>query len=74
MNEQAELARLAESGSAESRWRLWGPYLAARQWGTVQLPCHRLEVSLDLDGEAGLTRTGESQRDEDKDAEPPGAP
>ncbi len=36
MSEQAELARLAESGSAESRWRLWGPYLSARQWGTVR--------------------------------------
>lgn len=36
MSEQAELARLAESASPESRWRLWGPYLAARQWGTVR--------------------------------------
>jgi hypothetical protein len=36
MTEQAEHARLAESPTAESRWRLWGPYLAARQWGTVR--------------------------------------
>ncbi|HEV8559526.1 MAG TPA: glucosidase [Actinophytocola sp.] len=36
MSEQAELGRLAESGTAESSWRLWGPYLAGRQWGTVR--------------------------------------
>ncbi|MFL6143823.1 MAG: MGH1-like glycoside hydrolase domain-containing protein [Labedaea sp.] len=36
MSEQAERRRLAESASAEARWRLWGPYLAARQWGTVR--------------------------------------
>jgi hypothetical protein len=27
---------LAESSSADAPWRLWGPYLAARQWGTVR--------------------------------------
>ncbi|SDC86416.1 MGH1-like glycoside hydrolase domain-containing protein [Actinokineospora iranica] len=32
----SEHERLAESPSAESPWRLWGPYLAARQWGTVR--------------------------------------
>jgi hypothetical protein len=28
--------RLAESPNASSPWRLWGPYLAGRQWGTVR--------------------------------------
>ncbi len=32
----AEHARLAESPDAGSAWRLWGPYLAGRQWGTVR--------------------------------------
>ncbi|MDP9117966.1 MAG: glucosidase [Actinomycetota bacterium] len=32
----AEHARLAESPDANSPWRLWGPYLAGRQWGTVR--------------------------------------
>jgi len=32
----AEHARLAESPSAGGPWRLWGPYLAGRQWGTVR--------------------------------------
>lgn len=32
----AEHARLAESPSAGGPWRLWGPYLSARQWGTVR--------------------------------------
>ncbi|OFE16527.1 glucosidase [Humibacillus sp. DSM 29435] len=31
-----EHARLAESPDASDPWRLWGPYLAARQWGTVR--------------------------------------
>ncbi|GAB4076427.1 hypothetical protein GCM10028781_11910 [Nostocoides australiense] len=31
-----EHARLAESRGADAPWRLWGPYLAARQWGTVR--------------------------------------
>jgi hypothetical protein len=32
----AEHARLAESPKADGPWRLWGPYLAGRQWGTVR--------------------------------------
>ncbi len=32
----AEHARLAESPSASGTWRLWGPYLSGRQWGTVR--------------------------------------
>src|SRR6266508_1979136 len=46
LSEQAERARLAESGTAESPWRLWGPYLAGRQWGTVGEDCSG-------DGDAG---------------------
>jgi hypothetical protein len=32
----AEHARLAASEDPDAAWRLWGPYLAARQWGTVR--------------------------------------
>jgi hypothetical protein len=32
----SEHARLAESPSGSDPWRLWGPYLAGRQWGTVR--------------------------------------
>ena len=32
----AEHARLAESPGMTGAWRLWGPYLAGRQWGTVR--------------------------------------
>jgi hypothetical protein len=32
----AEHARLEESPSSTSPWRLWGPYLSGRQWGTVR--------------------------------------
>ncbi len=32
----AEHRRLAESPSASDPWRLWGPYLSGRQWGTVR--------------------------------------
>ena len=32
----AEKARLASAGCTENRWRLWGPYLSERQWGTVR--------------------------------------
>ena len=32
----SEQERLAASPGPESAWRLWGPYLAARQWGTVR--------------------------------------
>jgi hypothetical protein len=28
--------RLSESPNASSPWRLWGPYLSGRQWGTVR--------------------------------------
>ena len=31
-----EHARLAESPDSTSPWRLWGPYLSGRQWGTVR--------------------------------------
>ena len=34
--ETAEGRRLAQSVSSESAWRRWGPYVAARQWGTVR--------------------------------------
>ena len=38
MTEQrsAEHDRLTESPNASSPWRLWGPYLSGRQWGTVR--------------------------------------
>ncbi|NMD56196.1 MULTISPECIES: MGH1-like glycoside hydrolase domain-containing protein [Tsukamurella] len=32
----AEHRRLAESPGPDGPWRLWGPYLAGRQWGTVR--------------------------------------
>ncbi|WP_369045198.1 MGH1-like glycoside hydrolase domain-containing protein [Sinomonas sp. P10A9] len=32
----AEHRRLSESPGDTDPWRLWGPYLAARQWGTVR--------------------------------------
>ncbi|GDY30847.1 MGH1-like glycoside hydrolase domain-containing protein [Gandjariella thermophila] len=32
----AEHARLAASEDPGAAWRLWGPYLSARQWGTVR--------------------------------------
>jgi hypothetical protein len=31
-----ESARLRDSDGDDSPWRLWGPYLAGRQWGTVR--------------------------------------
>ena len=34
--EGAERARLAEDTRGEVRWKLWGPYLSERQWGTVR--------------------------------------
>jgi hypothetical protein len=34
--EPAERARLAEDARGEARWKLWGPYLSERQWGTVR--------------------------------------
>jgi hypothetical protein len=32
----AEHTRLAEAPTSTSPWRLWGPYLSGRQWGTVR--------------------------------------
>ncbi len=32
----AEHARLAESPDDSDPWRLWGPYVSGRQWGTVR--------------------------------------
>ncbi len=32
----AEHARLAGSPGPDSPWRVWGPYLSGRQWGTVR--------------------------------------
>src|ERR1700740_461882 len=32
----AEGARLAEARSDTTPWKLWGPYLSERQWGTVR--------------------------------------
>ena len=32
----AEHVRLAEDACGEQRWKLWGPYLSERQWGTVR--------------------------------------
>ncbi len=32
----AEHARMAESPGPDGPWRLWGPYVAGRQWGTVR--------------------------------------
>ncbi|HKP77206.1 MAG TPA: hypothetical protein VJT67_16860 [Longimicrobiaceae bacterium] len=32
----AEAARLAEANAGRAPWRLWGPYLAERAWGTVR--------------------------------------
>ncbi|HZZ97094.1 MAG TPA: hypothetical protein VFE19_08765 [Jatrophihabitantaceae bacterium] len=34
--QSAEHARLSESPESSSPWRLWGPYLSGRQWGTVR--------------------------------------
>jgi hypothetical protein len=32
----AEKQRLLEQNNGEAAWRLWGPYLSERQWGTVR--------------------------------------
>jgi hypothetical protein len=32
----AEQSRLSEANRGQVRWRLWGPYLSERQWGTVR--------------------------------------
>ena len=34
--DSAELKRLEDSREWNSPWRLWGPYLSERQWGTVR--------------------------------------
>src|SRR5579859_7715672 len=36
MPDTAEHRRLAESPGDSDPWRLWGPYLSGRQWGTVR--------------------------------------
>ncbi len=32
----AEEGRLTEAREGKAPWRLWGPYLSERQWGTVR--------------------------------------
>ena len=32
----AELSRIEENAGDEQPWRFWGPYVSARQWGTVR--------------------------------------
>src|SRR5262245_33666133 len=34
--ETVESKRLAEAIGRAARWKMWGPYLSARQWGTVR--------------------------------------
>jgi Glycosyl hydrolase family 63 C-terminal domain len=34
--EPVERVRLAEDAAGTQRWKLWGPYLSERQWGTVR--------------------------------------
>ena len=34
--EGAERRRLVEDHNGDARWKWWGPYVAARQWGTVR--------------------------------------
>ena len=36
MSDVAELARLEEAREKKIPWKLWGPYLSERQWGTVR--------------------------------------
>jgi hypothetical protein len=31
-----EVRRLAEDSTRRKNWKRWGPYLSARQWGTVR--------------------------------------
>lgn len=33
---QDEVSRLSISGGPDAAWRLWGPYVSGRQWGTVR--------------------------------------
>jgi hypothetical protein len=32
----SETARLREANEGANAWKLWGPYLSERQWGTVR--------------------------------------
>ncbi|HMC09910.1 MAG TPA: hypothetical protein VKH44_01415, partial [Pirellulaceae bacterium] len=34
--ERSEQERLEAANRGEAAWRLWGPYLSERQWGTVR--------------------------------------
>jgi len=34
--ESTETKRLAETTAGKARWKMWGPYLSERQWGTVR--------------------------------------
>ncbi len=36
LDKNAERLRIAEADRGEKPWRLWGPYLSERQWGTVR--------------------------------------
>ncbi len=36
MSQSAELVRLADDAQRLVNWKRWGPYLSARQWGTVR--------------------------------------
>jgi hypothetical protein len=36
ISSEPELARLADDAARKANWKRWGPYLSARQWGTVR--------------------------------------
>ena len=36
MSDCVEQTRLKEDASRKANWKRWGPYLSARQWGTVR--------------------------------------
>jgi hypothetical protein len=36
LTETAEGQRLSESRAGKAHWKLWGPYLSERAWGTVR--------------------------------------
>ena len=42
---KTEAARLAENPSPHDPWRAWGPYVSARQWGTVGVSENIIEAS-----------------------------
>ena len=42
-----ERERLAEDGRGERPWKLWGPYLSERQWGTVREDYSRFGTAWD---------------------------